>query len=58
MEAKMSFTDEGASMSRNQTMGKPEDTSTAQVTVPLLLASFLKICMKLLRDQKLVEGLQ
>lgn len=58
MESKRSFMDEGASTSRTQIMGKSEETSTAQEADPSLLASFLKTCMKLLRDKKAVEGLQ
>ncbi len=39
-------------------MGKFEETSTPQETDPSLLASFLKTCMKILRDKKAVGGLQ
>lgn len=60
MEAKRSFVDARASTSRAQNMHaeKPEGVSTAQETYPSLLKYFLQTCMKLLRDQKEVEGLQ
>ncbi len=58
MVEKRSFTDEGVSTSRIQNMGMSEETNTKQETGSSLLASFLKTCMKLLRDNKLVEGLQ
>jgi len=60
MEAKRSFTDAGASTSRaqNMCMKKPEGVSTTQETDPSLVTSFLQTCMKLLRHQKAVEGLQ
>lgn len=60
MEAKRRFADIGASTSRAQNIctGKPAEISIAQETDPSLLTSFLQTCMKLLRDQKAVEGLQ
>lgn len=58
MEAKMSFRKEGYSTLRTQSTGKLEDTSTTEEGDPSLLASFLKIYMKLLRDKKASEILQ
>lgn len=39
-------------------MEKPEEISIAQEANPSLLTYFLYTCMKLLRDQKALEGLQ
>ena len=59
MEVKKSFVDSWASTSTNQNAQteKPEEVITAQETDPSVLKSFLQTCMKLLRDQKIVEGL-
>ena len=53
MEANNSFVE--ASTSRSQE--KLSETSTTQEEDPSLLATFLKTCMKLLRDKKVAEGL-
>lgn len=37
---------------------KPKDATATQDLYPTMLKSFLQTCMKLLRDQKAVEGLQ
>lgn len=60
MEEKRSFTNAGASTSRTQgtCTGKPKDISTVHEENHSLLASFLQTYMKLLRDKKLLEGLQ
>jgi len=39
-------------------MEKLEEVSIVQEIDPSLLTSFLQTCMKLLRDQKALEGLQ
>ena len=59
MEAKRSFMDTGASTSKafSTRTKKLEEVHTMQETDPSLLTSFLQTCMKLLRDQKVVEGL-
>lgn len=54
MEAKNNFAE--ASTSRSQE--KPIGNSEVKDVNPSLLATFLKTCMKLLRDQKTVEGIK
>lgn len=53
MEAKKKFVE--ASTSRSEE--KPVGNSEVQNVDPSLLATFLKTCMKLLRDHKEVEGI-
>ena len=54
MEAKKSFAEASTSGGQEKT---PE-TSATQEADPSILTTFLKTCMKLLRDKKAVEGLQ
>lgn len=54
MEAKKNFAE--ASTSRSQE--KMPGTSATQEVDPSILATFLKTCMKILHDHKVVEGLQ
>ena len=60
MEEKKSFMDSGVSTSKTKRaqMEKPEEVSAMQETYPSLLSSFLQTCMNLLRDNKVIEGLQ
>lgn len=54
MEAKKNFIEASTSGSHEKT----PKTSVTQKIDPSILATFLQTCMKLLRDQKAVEGLQ
>lgn len=54
MESKMSFAEVSALGSYEKSNG----TNEAQDIDNSLLATFLRTCMKLLRDKKVVEGLQ
>jgi len=63
MEARESFMGPGASRSQNQMSivsrkDKPKDTIATQDSDPMMLKSFPQTCMKLLWNQKVVEGQQ
>lgn len=61
MEAKKSFIDLGALKSRTQLVPHKNNskvTTTIENPDPTVLMSILQTCMKLLRDQKTIEGLQ
>lgn len=60
MEAKKRFAHSGASTSKTQIAltEKPKEGIVAQETYPSVLTYFLQTCMRLLRDQKAVDGLQ
>lgn len=54
MEAKKNFVEDCTSTNHE----KIPITSATQEVYPSILATFLKSCMKILRNQKVVEGLQ
>ena len=54
MEAKKSLVEASTSGSQE----KMTETAVPQEVDPLILATFMKSCMKLLHDQKFVKGLQ
>lgn len=54
MEAKKKFAETSTSGRKE----KMSETSMTQELDPLVLATFLNTCMKLLSDKKAVEGLQ
>jgi len=54
MEAKKRFVETSTSEIQEKSGGTNEEKDVD----PLLLSTFLKKCMKLLRDRKIVEGLQ
>lgn len=54
LEAKKNFVEASTSGSQEKKL----ETNVLQEVDPSILATFLKTCMKLLRDQKVVKGLQ
>jgi len=63
MEARKSFMGPGASTSHYHISivswkEKPNDTTATQDLDCTVLKSFMKTCMKLLRDQEAIQGLQ